>query len=484
MIIQQITDPKLAHFAYLLGCQQTGKAILIDPQRDIDRYLKHAAAASLTIVAVADTHIHADYLSGLRQFAELPGTMIWASGEGGNDWQYEWLARSASPHRLLRNGDSLTVGSIRLDVRHTPGHTPEHLTYLVTDLVRNPDRPLGLISGDFVFAGDVGRPDLLERAAHQEGTMKSSAKALYESLKLFKHLSPELLLWPGHGAGSACGKSLGAVPISTVGYELAANPSIKASQDQDEFLDYIVSGQPEPPAYFARMKTENRQGPALLKELPKPKAVRAGEIETLIKTKGLALVDTRSWEHYRDGHLPGALFVPFDRSFTTTIGSYLLPDEQICLIIEPGSVEEAVLDCIRIGLDQVSLYLTPDVLKEYVATGGRVQKANGIAMAELAGQLDRPEIFLLDVRREVELAETGEIEGAYNIAHLQLLLRHAELPRGKNIHLYCRGADRSRQAYGFLERLGYTVTHVEGGITAWQESRHLLVPHAMSRQQA
>ena len=484
MIIQQITDPKLAHFAYLLGCQRTGKAILIDPQRDINRYLKHAAAASLTIVAVADTHIHADYLSGLRQFAELPGVMIYASGEGGDDWQYDWLAGSSCPYRLLKNGDSITVGSIRLDVRHTPGHTPEHLTYLVTDLVRNPDQPLGLISGDFVFAGDVGRPDLLERAAHQAGTMESSAKALYESLKLFKHLSPDLLLWPGHGAGSACGKSLGAVPISTVGYELAANPSIKASRDQDEFLDYIVSGQPEPPAYFARMKTENREGPAILKTLPEPKAVKAGEIDALIKTKAMALVDTRPWEQYQAGHLPGALFVPFDRSFTTTIGSYVLPGEKICLIIDPGSVMDAVIDCIRIGLDQISSYLSPETLNEYVAGGGRVQRTNGIAMAELLGQLERPDIFLLDVRREVELAETGEIKGAYNIAHLQLLLRHEELPRGKNIHLYCRGADRSRQAYGFLESLGYTVTHVEGGITAWQESRRLLVPHAMSRQQA
>jgi hydroxyacylglutathione hydrolase len=479
MIIQQITDPKLSHFAYLLGCQQTGKAILIDPQRDIERYLVLAAEAKLTIVAVADTHIHADYLSGLHQFAELPGVKVYASDEGGAEWRYEWLVNSEYSHQLLKDGDAIVVGNVRLDVRHTPGHTPEHLVYLVTDLSRNPNEPLGMISGDFVFTGDVGRPDLLERAAKQEGTMVKSATALYDSLQQFRKLSPSLLLWPGHGAGSACGKSLGAVPISTVGYELVNNTSIKAAGTRDGFVDYIVNGQPEPPAYFARMKSENREGPALLHLFPEPQPVPSSQIEALLSAASHVIVDTRPWEQYRAGHLPGSLFVPLDKTFTGTVGSYVLPQEQICLIVTLERLEEAVTDCIRIGLDKVTAFVTPSQFTEYASSGKSIARVASIRMAELPERIDRPDVLILDVRRESELVETGRIPGAVNIAHLQLLLRYPELPREKNIHVFCKEAERSRQAYGCLERLGFTATHLEGGMNAWQGLQLPLEP--MSR---
>jgi hydroxyacylglutathione hydrolase len=468
MIIEQISDSKLAHFAYLLGCQQTGKAILIDPQRDISRYLAVAARAKLTIVAVAETHIHADYLSGLRQFAELLGVTVYASDEGGTDWRYEWLTGSTYSYKLLHDKDSITVGNIRLDVRHTPGHTPEHVAYLVTDLSRNSDQPIGIVSGDFVFVGDVGRPDLLERAAKQAGTMENSAGQLFDSLQQFKHLPQSLLLWPGHGAGSACGKSLGAVPISTVGYELTNNVSISAAGKRRSFVEYIVNGQPEPPTYFARMKKENREGPAILERIPEPEALSATEIAKVLAGKKHVVVDTRSWEEYRAGHLPGALFIPLDKNFTGVVGSYVLPTEQICLVVESSRVEEAAVDCIRVGLDRVTAHITPDQLKAYFELGLSVARADWIPMAELSTRIGKPDVFLLDVRRRTELVEGGSIAGAHNIAHLQLSERHVELPRDKNIHVFCQGVERSRQAFGCLERFGYATTYVEGGFGAWK----------------
>ncbi len=472
MIIQQIIDPKLAHHAYLLGCEKTGMAILIDPERDIERYLESAKQAGLNIIAAADTHIHADYLSGLRQFAAMPGIKIYASGEGGADWQYEWLINSSYNFQLLKHKDSITIGSIRLDVGHTPGHTPEHLTYLVTDLSRNPEQTLGLISGDFVFAGDVGRPDLLERAAKQEGTMVQSAKELFNSIQVFKHLAPSLTLWPGHGAGSSCGKSLSIMPVSTIGHELETNPSIKAATEPDHFVHYIINGQPEPPAYFARMKKENRQGPALLTDRPKPRAVVSDEIEALLSQPKNIFVDTRSWEEYQDGHLSGVLFAPLNKSFTGTIGAFVEPDEHIYLIVEPYQLDEAVTDCIRVGLDAIAGYITSDQLSEFFAWKKPPVQSQVINVKTLLDRIGEPDLIVLDVRKESELVETGRIEGAYNISHVQLLHRHIELPRDKHIHVLCQAGERSRLAYGFLERLGYRVTYVDGGMAAWKGLRY------------
>ncbi|MDZ7630315.1 MAG: MBL fold metallo-hydrolase [Gemmatimonadaceae bacterium] len=222
MLVRQIHDTGLAQYAYLIGCPRSGEAIIFDPERDIDRYFELAAAHKLRIVAAADTHIHADYLSGLREFAER-GVTVYASAEGGPEWQYEWLVGSSYPHHLVRHGDRFKVGNIEFAVMHTPGHTPEHVAYTVIDQGGGATEPIGVISGDFVFVGDLGRPDLLEEAAGVVGTMDPGARQLYASLQQFRALPEHLQVWPAHGAGSACGKSLGDVPSSTVGYELRFN---------------------------------------------------------------------------------------------------------------------------------------------------------------------------------------------------------------------------------------------------------------------
>ena len=267
MLVRQIIDSKLAQFAYLVGCPQSGEAIVIDPERDVDRYFDLAEHHDLRIVAAVDTHIHADYLSGLREMAARD-VLVYASREGGADWQYEWLLNSTYRHRLLAHGDRFAVGSVQLQAVHTPGHTPEHLSYLIRDAGARATDFMAMASGDFVFVGDVGRPDLLERAAGMTGLMVPSARAQFASIQReFRPLPEFLQVWPAHGAGSACGKSLGNVPTSTVGYELRNNPSIRAASDEQTFVDFILAGQPEPPLYLRAHEAREPAGsraPAVL----------------------------------------------------------------------------------------------------------------------------------------------------------------------------------------------------------------------------
>ena len=278
MLLRQVFDPYLAQYAYLVGCQRSGEALIIDPERDIDRYRELAAENGLRITAVAETHIHADFVSGGRELAQDPNVHLYLSAEGAPDWTYRWPAEGSNAH-FLKHGDHFMVGNIRVEAVHTPGHTPEHLSYLITDLGGGADQPIALATGDFVFVGDVGRPDLLESAAGIKGAMEPSARKLQESLH--DRLAPfadYLQILPAHGAGSACGKTLGAVPTSTLGYERRFNGALKlALNDGDAFVREILSGQPEPPLYFATMKRVNRDGIAVTGGVPKPPRLNAAE---------------------------------------------------------------------------------------------------------------------------------------------------------------------------------------------------------------
>ena len=266
MLLKRFYDDGLAQASYLIGCAATGEAIVIDANRDIAQYTDVATAEKLRITHISETHIHADYVSGSRELARATGAQLYLSAEGGKDWQYRFAEDDKAI--LVRNGDVIKVGNIRLEVWHTPGHTPEHLSFLVTDTAGATD-PMGIVTGDFVFVGDVGRPDLLEKAAKVANTMEAGAKDLFRSLERFRTLPDYLQVWPGHGAGSACGKALGAVPTSTVGYERRFNWGV-ATTDETEFVTMVLAGQPEPPLYFAEMKRINRDGPRVLGGFPTP----------------------------------------------------------------------------------------------------------------------------------------------------------------------------------------------------------------------
>jgi hydroxyacylglutathione hydrolase len=472
MFFRMIYDEKLAEAAYLVGCQRTGEALLIDPQRDIDRYLDLAARQNLKITAVTETHIHADFLSGCRELAETIGARVYLSDEGDADWKYGWLDKKAGggtyDHRLLRDGDTFTVGNIEFRALHTPGHTPEHLCFLITDRGGGAGEPMGVATGDFVFVGDLGRPDLLETAAGQSGAAAASARRLFHSVRRFRELPDYLQVWPGHGAGSACGKALGAVPQSTVGYEKRFCPAIRAATSEEEFSRFILGGQPEPPLYFARMKRDNRAGPRLLGRLPQPPVLDVDRLAGL-DTARVALVDTRTWDEFRAGHVPGALYLPLNDSFTTDAGSLIGEGEEIYLIVPGAGVEEAVRGLVRIGLDNIAGFFEPSAVAAYQARGGRIATVEEVDAAGARRKLASREWFLLDVRRQAEFDE-GHIERAVCMAHTRLASRLEELPGDRPILVNCRSGGRSARACALLQRRGFRVANLAGGMEAWSRA--------------
>lgn len=475
MLLRLIYDDKLAQAAYLIGCQRTGEAIIFDPERDVDRYVDLARKEGLRLIAAAETHIHADFLAGTRELAETTGIKVYLSAEGGEDWSYRWIdqkrAGGSYPHQLLRDGDTFSVGNIEFRALHTPGHTPEHMVFLVTDKGAGATEPMGLISGDFVFVGDVGRPDLLETAAGQAGTKEESARRLHASLRRFVELPEYLQVWPAHGAGSACGKALGAVPQTTVGYEKRFNSAIRASTTEREFIDFILEGQPAPPTYFARMKQENRDGPAVLEKLPAPRPLSPAALATLDPRN--AVIDTRPWKDFKAGHLAKSLYVPLDSMFPTLAASYLNPARPIVIIVPPTRLDEAIRALIRVGLDNIVGFADPTAISETAATGVLLEKSEDITIADTKAHLprsaDRPSPFFLDVRSAAEFA-AGHIPGAVNIPHTRLAQHIEEMPKERTIIVNCKSGGRSSRAVALLQRYGLSAVNVAGGFDAWQQS--------------
>lgn len=472
MFFRQIFDEKLAQYAYLVGCQRTGEALLIDPERDVDRYVDLAEREELRIVAVTETHIHADFLSGARELAERLDVTLYLSDEGDADWKYEWVNQkkqdgAAYDYVLLKDGDTFRVGNIEIKAVHTPGHTPEHMSFLITDQGGGADEPMGMITGDFVFVGDLGRPDLLESAAGIHGMMEPSARTLYGSVQDFLRLPDYLQVWPAHGAGSACGKALGAVPGSTIGYEKRFNASIDAAKRGEKvFVRYILEGQPEPPLYFARMKRDNKRGAKILGALPQPRRLNAHDLGALAGRRDVAVLDTRlDRSAFMAGHLPGALYAPLDKTFNTIAGSYVEEDTPLYLIVESDQVEEAVRDLVRIGLDAVVGYAPAETLAAYFAAGGARAVIPEISFEEMEA-LQSQDLELLDVRRLTEY-EAAHVPEAFNVAHTRLLVRKDELPQDKGWLVYCRTGSRAAAASALLARFGYDVRYVNGLFEDW-----------------
>ena len=471
MLFRMIYDDRLAQAAYLIGCQRTGEAIVIDPERDVDRYIALAKQEGVRITAVAETHIHADFLSGSREMAERTGAKVYVSDEGDADWKYQWLDKKtgggAYPHQLLHDGDTFRVGNIEFKVLHTPGHTPEHIAFMVTDRGGGASDPMGVVTGDFVFVGDLGRPDLLESAVGVAGAASASARRLWDSSRKFVDLPDYLQVWPAHGAGSACGKALGAVPQSTVGYEKRFNPMLALVNSEERFVEAINDGQPEPPLYFARMKRENKAGPAVLGELPRPTPMSSDELAKL-DARTVAVLDTRPWPAFRAAHLPGAISAPLDKSFPTIAGSYVDPRETIVLVVEETRVEEAVRDLVHVGLDRATRFITPAALAAFAEANPRkVISTPEVDVAAAQAMLARGNApMVLDVRKRVEFA-AGHVPGAANMVHVRLPATLAELPKDRPILVHCQGGVRSARACSILERAGFNVTNLAGGFGAW-----------------
>ena len=472
MFFEQIFEEKLAQYAYLIGCQKSGEAIIVDPMRDIERYEKLAAKHKLEIVAALETHIHADYISGVREFGEK-GATVYVSDEGDKDWKYEYVINGNYKHKLLKDGDEFSIGNIRFKAVHSPGHTPEHLSYLVTDGATT-DEPMGMLTGDFVFVGDVGRPDLLETAAGQVGVMDESARTLYKSLEKFKALPEYLQVWPGHGAGSACGKALGAIPESTVGYEQRFNASIKSAINEQSFVDFILDGQPEPPLYFARMKRDNKLGPKVLGGvLPVPRKMDVKDIVSKQENTDAVILDTRVSKDFMAGHINGSLFTPLNSQFNTIAGSYVMEGQDMYLIIEEDQIEEAVLDLIRIGLDNIVGYATPEDL---IKSGVTLETTKTLSYHQVDELLETGDYTLVDVRKASEYHE-GHHPQAINIAHTRLLERMEEIPTEKPLVVHCQAGSRAAYASALLERFGHSVLFIDDNIEPWIAEHKYQVNH-------
>lgn len=452
MFLRQIFDPHLSQYAYLIGCQRTGEAIVIDPERDIDRYRAVAAEEGLRLTAVAETHIHADFVSGARELATEPAMRVYLSAEGGPDWQSEW-AQGLSGVTLLHDGDTFQVGNIHFQAMHTPGHTPEHMVYLVTDLGSGANEPVALLTGDFIFVGDVGRPDLLEQAAGLAGTQETGARQLYASLRRVANLPCHLQILPAHGAGSACGKALGAVPFSTFGYEAKFNPAFRLAVggSEEEFVSFILSGQPEPPAYFANMKHVNKVGPAVLRELPKPRPMVLGEVIARLDEPNFVALDTRNRASFLARHLRRSLFAPPER-FADFAGSFLAPENNIVLVLKDGdTVEDYLRQLVRMGFDNI-IGVLPTPAVEF-APGTQTAAIPTVTFADVPALLvNGMPRHLLDVRKATEFA-ASHLRDAQNLAHTRLRPRLNEVVAGPLL-VHCASGLRAAGACAFLSRSG------------------------------
>lgn len=456
MFFQHIYDKTLAQASYLIGCQKTGESIVIDAKRDVDTYLEIAKQNNLRITHITETHIHADFLTGSRELAKLTGAKLYLSDEGGEGWLYEF------PHIGLKDGSVITVGNLTLKVLHTPGHTPESISFLLTDHPAS-NEPVMLFTGDFVFVGDVGRPDLLEKAAGIQGTKEAGAKEMYKSIAKFNALPDYVQVWPGHGAGSACGKALGAVPSTTVGYEKKRNWAFQYPNNENGFVKYLLEDQPEPPKYFAMMKKLNKVERPLLTEVPKLKKLTTQEFKSALD-KGMKLIDTRNKVDFAAGFIPGSINIQGNNSFATWAGWFLNYDEPFMLVVAENQLEDVTRKLMRIGLDNVYGYISS--VNPWLELGNSLEKSEVISLDEFKQLYTNNNIQLIDVRGEAEY-KSGHIKGAENIFVGTLGNNLNKLKKDKQIVIHCQGGDRTAIAYSFLAKNGIKVKNYSAGMNEW-----------------
>lgn len=463
MLLRYFYNKQLAQASYLVGCQSAGIAIVIDPGRNIDPYIEEAEAEGLKIIAAAETHIHADFVSGARELADRLGARLYLSDEGDANWKYQYL--DGYDHQLVRDGDSFMIGNLKFEVMHTPGHTPEHISFLLTDTAAA-DQPIGVFTGDFVFVGSIGRPDLLEKAAHLEGTADIGARQQFQSVQRFKQLPDYLQVWPAHGAGSACGKGLGAVPSSTVGYEKLFNAAL-GYDNEDTFVRALLDGQPEAPKYFAVMKRVNKEGPRVLGGRHLPAHLPYSRIDGLLD-EGAQIVDMRSCERFAGGHIPGTINIPYASGYTNWAGWLVNYDRPLYLIVDTERVAEVVGNLAEVGIDNVVGYWEPGAVDGWMEAGNELACYPLASPGHIQDMLGKGQATVIDVRGEEEFAE-GHLPDAHHIMLGYLPERATELKDKEAIVLYCVTGVRSAIAASVLQAHGVrNVINIAGGIAAWR----------------
>ena len=447
MHLRQFYVGCLAHASYLIG--DGGEAVVVDPSRDIEMYLDEAAVQGLRITWVLETHLHADFVSGHRELAARTGATI---GIGAR-------AEAGFPHRALRDGDQIMIGGTRIVALETPGHTPESRSFAVYERAADP-QPVGVLTGDTLFVGDVGRVDILSSRL----PVAELAGLMYDSLhRKLLTLPDHTRVYPAHGAGSLCGRSMSAERSSTIGQERATNPAL-APMSREAFIADITRDVPETPVYFLHSRDTNRAGPALRAERPLPPALSPTSVAAEIE-RGAIVLDARPFADYAAGHVPGSLHVPLDGQYASWVGTLVGPDDRLVLVSDPARTEEAVMRLARVGYENLSGVLDGGV-PGWAAAGRRLQRAAAEAVigAIRAGRR------VLDVRRAPEWNDS-HLEGAHHIPLAQLAARAGELDRGAEWVVVCASGYRSGIALSVLERAGFTrLVNAAGGMDAWRRA--------------
>jgi len=457
MFLKQYYLGCLAHASYLIADEEAGDAAVVDPQRDVDQYLEDAAANGFSIRCVFLTHFHADFVAGHLELRDRAGAEICLGAR----------ARAEYAFRPLRDGDSLDLGQVRLTALETPGHSPESICILVHDLAKDRKNPYAVLTGDTLFIGDVGRPDLHGSLGW---TVEQLGSFLYDSREKLLGLPDDVLVYPGHGAGSMCGKSLGKETVSTIGIQRRYNYALQP-MSREEFVRLVVADQPDAPAYFtydAVLNTKER--PTLEKTLQRVLKPLTLDDVLRLRDSGGELLDVRNPPDFAGAHLAGSVNIGLGGQYATWAGTLLDPAKPIAIIADPGHELEAAIRLGRIGYENVAGYLhggmlkfdgRPDLLR-------RVERVTAPALAEQLASSDPP--VVLDVRSPREY-QAKRIEGSLHIPLNHLPERLGEAPRNRAIVVHCQSGYRSSIAASLLERTGIgTLSDLVGGIAAWEAS--------------
>jgi hydroxyacylglutathione hydrolase len=463
MLLHQHFIPGLAIASYVVGDERSGEAAVIDPTREVEAYIRFARKHDLHIRHIIETHVHADFVSGARELkARLKDEpTIHCSAYGGKDWTQPY------PDQHVKEGDTVEFGSVRLGFQHSPGHTPEHISVLLYDKSRSEETPWVMFSGDFLFVGDVGRPDLLGESARRQ-----LAHELYQSV--FERITslPDFTeIFPAHGAGSLCGKAIGSRRSSTLGYERLYNGSLR-KKPEEQWVRDLLEDMPLSPPYFKRMKKVNKEGPAIIgPELPGLKRWTASQLYERVCEQCLIL-DTRHKGAFAASHIADAINIPFGNNLPTWAGWVLPYDRPILLVTEHRSqVEEIVTHLLRVGFDDVQGSLEGG-MDAWETAGLPLVTLSTLSVQDLKQRLDRKEkLTVLDVRTESEW-NSGHIGGAIHIHGGKLEEHFGDVPRDRPVAVVCGSGYRASIAASFLQRNGYEdVSNVVGGMSAWNAAK-------------
>jgi hydroxyacylglutathione hydrolase len=461
MFFHQRFIPGLAIASYMVGDEKTKEVAVIDPTRDVEEYVQIARQEGLRIAHIFETHVHADFVSGAPELKARCGgsPIIHCSGMGGEQWTPPYA------DQVARDGDETRIGSLRIRAIHTPGHTPEHMSWALFDETRSKEHPWLLFTGDFLFVGDVGRPDLLGEAERAK-----LAHQLYESV--FNRLTPlpdYTEVFPAHGAGSLCGKAIGSRRSSSLGYERRFNQSLQP-MPENQWTETLLRGMPPAPPYFKRMKQVNARGATVLAEMmPGQKRLRAQDLHERLKAEDLVVLDTRAKEAFASAHIPGSISIPLAANLPTWAGWLLPYDKPIVLVVaSPPDVTEVVTHLIRVGFDRIDGFLE-DGIDGWQAAGFELARIPTLSVHDLAAHMKQPATpLVLDVRSDGEWAG-GHVAGAQ---HVQLGLLPDELsqiPKDRPVAVVCGSGYRSSIASSILKRAGFqNLFNVMGGMGAWK----------------